>query len=169
MNAGLAPDVPQMVAPIIYQKQVIALVAINDLPFEMLSLHQINMLRTISAIITIFIVRAEELDSLKKQEKYIEGTNILKTYAFRELLKTRGRASIERLSHYALLRLDQKDDLLGVYKKVASCFRENDYIGLLEDGYIYVLLSNSTSQEAETVRNRVLKLGVGCSIRKEAI
>ena len=169
VNAGFMKDEPQMVAPIIYQKQVIALVAINDLPFEMLSLHQINMLRTISAIITIFIVRAQELDELKKEEKYIEGTNILKTSAFRELLKTRGRASIERLSHYALLKIEQKDDLHSVYKKVAECFRENDYIGLLEDGYIYVLLSNSTSQEAETVRNRVLRLGVGCSIRKEAI
>jgi hypothetical protein len=163
-------NIPQMIAPIVYKDRVIALVTVNDVPFEMLSLHQVNMLRTVSAIITIFIVRAGEVEELKKEEKYFTGTNILKPQAFRELLGARAQASSDNLSNYAVIKVKEQYDLIEISPKLSSCIRENDYIGQMEDGSIALLLTNSTENEAVVVEKRIKDMGIECLIiRKESL
>ena len=170
INNNMKQGVPQMIAPIVYKGDVIALVTVNDVPFEMLSLHQVNMMRTVSAIITLFIVRAGEVEELKKEEKYYEGTNILKSQAFRELLNTRAQASSDKLSNYAVLKVSKTYDLIEISPKLSSCIRENDYIGQLEDGTIALILTNSTEEEAVIVEKRIREMGVECTIiRKELL
>jgi nucleoside-diphosphate-sugar epimerase len=170
INNNMKQGVPQMAAPIVYKGNVIALVTVNDVPFEMLSLHQVNMIRTVSAIITIFIVRAGEVEELKKEEKYYEGTNILKTQAFRELLRERAQASNDRLSNYAVLKVNGTYDLSEISLKLTSCIRENDYIGEMEDGTIALILTNSTDEEAVIVEKRIREMGIECTItRKESL
>ncbi len=162
-------NIPQMISPIYSKGNLIALITINDLPFDKLTLYSINLLRTISALITVFIIRAQEFDKLSQDEKYLDSTLILAQKAFEEVINARKKASDQNLSEYVLIRIDSPDNAINAYKSILSSFRDTDYFGVDEDEFLNVLLSNSSVEDAKTVIRRLENLGVECSIKGEAI
>ena len=115
------------------------------------------------------------LDALS-DKRYLPGTDILTRDAFAEEVKTRQEISRRAYGESSLIRvqsagpvekLEEKKGELERYSGILSkSLRETDSFGVGEDGYLYILLTNSNGVEAETVIRRFAAQGVICNLKE---
>ena len=88
------------------------------------------------------------------------------TEAFSGLLRAYMNARNRNLTEFVLLRVD-----LGAKKwddasrEIVKALRNSDYMGQLSDGQFYVLLSNTSPNNAGFVMNRFDKMGFPSEIQ----
>ncbi|WP_337100766.1 NAD-dependent epimerase/dehydratase family protein [Paenibacillus sp. YIM B09110] len=95
---------------------------------------------------------------LSQHERYLEGVPVLKPEVFLAVIRSREHAKRNYNASFALVSLSR--DIIHdspLLKQVNDSLRESDFIGLAFNGDIYILLSNSTSEDAVIVVNRLKK------------
>ena len=133
---------PAVVLPIIYQEHCVAAIMIRELPYNSQSLYYINLLKTLSLLLRESVGRALDYEELSREERYIEGTDILKPDVFyKNVLLAREKAQ-KHMAEYCVLEIVYAGDFGECYKEIASKLRTTDYFGAGHDGKIYVLLNN---------------------------
>ena len=67
------------------------------------------------------------------------------------------------------LKKRTKQSIYNLYasEKIQPILRENDYIGRLSDGQLYILLANTNRDEASFVIDRLAKQGYECQIYED--
>ena len=139
------------------------------IPWQRMTLSEANRLTVIGTLIQNASVRASRyLESLKGQ-RYIQGTSVLNEGAFTQLVKAFLDAKSKGLTECTLVEIvtgyqgyEQASALLE------SCIRQTDYMGTMEGGKLYILLSNTDLENAEGVRDRFRMLGYE-SLLKEVL
>ena len=65
-----------------------------------------------------------------------------------------------------ILRTDVvADNMKDYYEKLKSNLRQSDYMGFMNDGYLYILLVNTKKEEVAIVTDRLKKAGIsGCHV-----
>ena len=162
-NKSLKSEYPNMAAPIVYVGRVIAVVQIYDLPFENLTLYHENLLKITAMLISDALGKAYLYEQGIQDKKYIESTRILIAEEFKKIeseIDKRQKTYESELS-IALLRITAKElDYNMIYKSLASVIRDEDYIGLKQDGHVYALLPNITPEMVLKVQERIKKVGL---------
>ncbi len=136
------------------------MVMIWSIPWESMTLGQANQLVIISALIQNAVIRANRYLAALEEKRYVEGTQTMETEAFTALAKAYLKAQKSGLTECMLLRIhadstDYREASTAIMKKL----RQTDYIGTLKDGGLYVLLSNSNSNDVQFVVKRLKELG----------
>ncbi len=161
------------------------LIFLWELPYDRMTLHYSNMLRILTLLIRSAMERTTRYLSLVTSTRYWQDTNILKEGAFQDIFDVFENASQKGLSEYTMLRIDDITEegvslfqqmahlrLSGqeeayvqeVAKRLSRSFRQEDYIGYMDDDMFYVLLTNTTVQESQTVLNRLESRGMRASV-----
>ena len=79
------------------------------------------------------------------------------------------KAKDEGLTECTLLEIQTGDrNLEQASKALGGSIRQSDYMGVLEDGRLCVLLSNTNTANARGVRERFESVGYVSSLREEA-
>lgn len=161
---------PSMAMPVLNKGHLAAVIILNKIPFEKQTLYYSNLFRTVVALISIAILRAYDFERITRGQNYIDGTEILKPKAFMELLNIKDEAFNAKLSEYTLVHI-KKDRLSAkeIYDVVGSKLRETDYLGSDTSGELYVLLSNTSRDEASVAINRLENLGVEAKVSGDLI
>jgi len=146
---------PAMAGPIFYKGNIIAIILIKSMTFESLNLYQVNLLRTLTSLISSSFIRAYQYEEKVHSEKYLKNTEILVASEFKQLLKLKQNDSEQVLAEYTLLRLENTEDPSNYYFKVMNLFRSTDYFGLDEKDQLYVLLRNTAAQDVAFVEKRL--------------
>ncbi len=114
-------------------------------------------------------VRASRYIESLKGQRFVPGTGVLNEEAFTVLVKAFLEAKGRGLTECTLVEIvtgyqnyEQAAALL------AGSIRQTDYMGTMEGGKLYILLSNTDLENAEGVRDRFRKLGYE-SLLKEAV
>jgi len=161
INKELDPNLPAMVAPIIHEDQVIAIVEIHGLAFESFTLYHENLFRIIILLITDALIKAYLYDQSQFDKKQITNTQILIPAEFNKVLteiETRRELFDQSM---ALLKIAEKtSDYEVLYQKISALLRAEDYVGLKDDGYVYILLVNTTKEGVAIVQDRLQKNGI---------
>ena len=95
---------------------------------------------------------------LMRSERFIEETHILKTEAFTSVLNTYRQAEQRRLTRFTLLRIVLDGDnspVIDAGNRAAAHLRQDDHLGMGEDGNLYILLPNTSLKSARIVINRL--------------
>ena len=106
--------------------------------------------------------------SALEEQRYIQGTNILEEEAFTSLVRAYLNAKAKNLTECTLVSIET-----GIMTKtrtsqeLSPLVRQTDYLGELEDGKIYALLSNTSTSDAEFVRKRFIEKGFPCQIEED--
>ena len=87
-------------------------------------------------------VRANRYLNALKEQRYVEGTQILDTKAFTQLVHAFEDAKRNGLTECTLVKIDSDKKLEKKGKKISVLLRQSDYIGTMEDS-LYVLLPNT--------------------------
>ena len=152
------------------------IIMVWNLPYEKMSLHQMNLLKVVGYMIQNAITRADTYLDAVRDKRYLGDTNILNTEAFEKVVKTSTEIRRRDYAESVLLwvqsagdaeTLQKDENELQRYNNILSKnVRETDSFGVGKDGHIYVLLANSNAEEADIVIRRFASQGVVCSLKE---
>ena len=138
------------------------------IPWQHMTLAEANRLTIIGTLIQNAMVRAARyLESLRNQ-RYVEGTNVLNEDAFTGLVSAFLKARHKGLTECALLEIQTGgQNYEQVADVLSGTMRSTDYLGVLKNGKLYALLSNTNEENVAGVIDRFKSAGYE-SLLKEA-
>ncbi len=167
INKNMNDKLPLMASAVFEGERMQLILMIWGLPWQRMTLAEANRLTIIGHLIQNAVLRANRyLDTLKDQ-RYMKGTNMLAESAFTLLVKAFFDAREKGLTECTLLQILTKDDPPErVAATLGRNMRQTDYMGMLKDGGLYVLLSNTDEEHASGVMERFRTSGYESHPRK---
>ncbi|MCI9598092.1 MAG: NAD(P)-dependent oxidoreductase [Firmicutes bacterium] len=167
INKNMNDKLPLMASAVFEEGRMQLILMVWGIPWQRMTLAESNRLTIIGRLIQNAVLRANRyLDTLKDQ-RYMKGTNMLAQDAFTLLVKAFFDARDKGLTECALLRILTKDDSPAHAAAVLSRnMRQTDYMGMLKDGGLYVLLSNTDEEHVGGVIERFQSFGYASQLRK---
>lgn len=167
VNRSLEAELPMLVAPVVHEGQVVALVSVHEPDFSKLNLNYENLFKVSVDLISGSLSRAFQYVGATRNERFVDESAILTTTKFLQVLQTRKLAKQQYNSDFVLLDVDAPEQSLKTMsQKIAGSLRDSDYLGLIKDKLV-LLLSNSNHKEADFVMQRLSKNGVRTRIISE--
>lgn len=176
VNRDLRHDMPVLACGLRHGDDLAYILMVWNLPFERISLHQMDLLKVVGNMVQNAITRSDLYLEAISDRRYLPGTVILTREAFEEALRASEEISRREYGESALLcirsagpvemLLKNEKELLHYDGVFRHNLRETDSVGVGEDGYIYILLANSNAQEADVVIRRFASQGVVCSVKE---
>lgn len=154
-------ELPKIMVPIVINDKVRASLAIYDDTLEDFHIQQENIFEAISAAVTNALINAYTYENAIETDRYINNTGVLKAEYFKEIIENKEYFKVNNGAEYSIIKLSHKfnNDVEYLYYNLKSQLRGMDYIGLDEEGSLYLLLSNTSEKEAEFVVERLIKRG----------
>lgn len=156
LNRKMIKNIPDMLCPIIIEGNIIGVVGINNLLFEEFTLYKHNLFKVVVDILTKSLAVAYKYEQAILDEKYVRGTEILRSEYFKELTKSR---YLNNQENNVVLKVSKEN-----YKNVKHYIRTSDYLGVNERDELLILLVNTKREEADNVIKRLLEKHVESEI-----
>ncbi len=168
INKTMEDDLPVFASAVYSEGKMQLIMMLWGIPWQRMTLAETNRLTIIGTLIQNASVRASHyLESLRNQ-RYVEGTNVLNEEAFTRLVVAFFRARNRDLTECALLEVETGHQGYGqAAAALNECIRQTDYLGMLENGKLYALLSNTSEENVGGVIERFKRAGYE-SLLKEA-
>ncbi len=165
INKHLVGEAPLLAAPILSNGEVIAVISLHGMKFENFTLYYQNLFKIVVDLISSSLSRAMSYVEATGNQRYLEGTTVLKPEIFAEILESKQIASEKHGIEYVLLALKEQASATDeISTQITKSLRETDYIGMGPDGSLMVLLSNSSKQDATFVLDRFHKNSIPMQI-----
>ncbi len=165
-NRGLLPGYPAYFAPIISGERPVAAIAIWEARFEQGSLYYYNLFKVICGLIQSSVHRAIVFLNAAQDKLYVPGTRILKPEPFKRTLLIRDAMRKQKTGNYLLGMVTASGpnrsqlNWIGLEHLLSGVIRSVDDIGLLEDGNLYVVFSQTDERQALVLNNRFSQSGL---------
>ena len=157
---------PMMLAPIVDDNRVIAMLALYDAPLEVLTLSYENLFRITARLVSQAIIRAYSYREALEDKWYINDTQVLTAESFSEKLIHAQEASSNEQASFVLLRVDENSHKL-LFESSSKYVREFDYVGMGKNGEMFLLLNNVSRQDLPFIQKRFGENGIKTIIVKE--
>lgn len=168
INKTMAGHLPLMASGVFAEGEMQLILMLWGIPWQRMTLAEANRLTIIGTLVQNALVRASRYLESLRQQRYVEGTNVLNEEAFTKLVIAYLEARNKGLTECALLEIQAGNQS---YEKAAeelgSSIRQTDYLGVLETGKLYALLSNTNEDNVKGVMERFKSAGYD-SVLKEA-
>ena len=162
INSKCLPDYPAYSCPIMEGEKLRAMVQIIHSKDSQMNNEFHNKLFIISRLISASVARA--VSEQEREDRFIEGTHVLKKENFSETLEIYKQMSLKNFMDYTLIRLiPVKPDvdifdpmnIRAVEKGLQGVIRNNDILGIGSDDAIWLLLLQTGKAGAEVVKRRL--------------
>lgn len=155
INRKLESGLPMLIAPIWKDDQAIAVICINEVNFENLTLYYENLFHVVTNLITTSITRSYEYVSATHHERYLDGTVVLKPEFLKKVIRNKQKALEQLNIPYTKVKIEKVKNMEQIVKGISSLLRDTDYIGIDEEDDYWVLLSNTSQENANGVIRRI--------------
>lgn len=155
INKQFSVDSPLMAAPIFHNQKLAAIITIEGIPFENFSLYYQNLFNITTNLIQSALSKAFTFIEATEKERVIENTQILNSTVFNEIVKSKNHIKELHGVPYLLVTANTQMSQEQTSKFIAPLLRETDYLGLTDSGNIQILLSNTSKDDYEFVKNRL--------------
>lgn len=170
INKRLEEGYPLMANAVYSEDNIQLIIMIWGIPWEYMTLKHANRLVIISYLIQNALVRANRYLEALENQRYVGGTNILETKAFRDLVRAYAKAKGKGLTECSVLKLNVlPEEQEEAARSLQGKLRSTDYLGRLEDGFLFVLLPNTGTASAEVVMEKFKELGYGSHVQEEVL
>lgn len=170
INRDLNESYPLMANGIFSGDTLQALIFVWGIPWERMTLGQANQLTVVSALIKDAVIRANRYLDVLVNQRYVEGSKVLTKDAMLTLIKACLKAETDKLTDCTVLRIEAGETLEQVEQNavyLSEKIRQSDYLGILEDNQLYVLLSNTSKEEAYYAISRIQEFGFQSQVAEE--
>ena len=169
VNRSMEKDYPMMAYQIPTEEKIHTCILIWSLPLEKMTIAQANRLVVIGKLVQNSIHRANRYLQSLHEGASLHAGNVLRADVFEKLVSAYRDAGSRKLTEYALLQiLCTPPQQQSSARAVGRALREIDYIGLLEDGNLYVLLSCTDHAAGALMQQEIEKLGVRTRVIEES-
>ena len=160
INRKMDERYPLMANAIFEDEKIQMMIFVWGLSWENMTLGQANQLTVISYLVQNAVLRANRYLAALEQQRYEAGVRMLKTEAFDTLARAYSHAEKRGLTECAFLKiLVEPENYITVGALLASKLRLTDFVGTSAYGNLYVLLANSSEEDAKHVSGRFAELG----------
>lgn len=169
INKNDKSEPPSIAGAVYAEEEMQVILMFWGLPEQDLTSRNAKRLTVIATLIQNAILKAKRYMSSFRRHHYMEGTGVLNEKSFTTLVETFLEAKAKGLTECTLVEI-----VMGYhsYEQIAASLicniRQTDYMGIMEDGKLYILLSNTDIANAEVVKARIHKLGYN-SVLKESL
>lgn len=142
------------------------------IPWERMTLGQANVLTSVSYLIQNAVLRAARYITMLENRRYQEDKHMVEQESFTSLVHVFTEARDKELTECSIVQL-RLDPSIGqsryeeVAKVLSAKLRDSDFIGTLDDGKMYILLSNADGNDASYVIDRVKNEGYDCVLLED--
>ena len=166
INKTMDPRYPLMARAIYENGDIKMIIMLWGLSWEKMTLGQANFLTVISYLIQNAVLRAQRYIQALEEKRYSEeGGRILREDAFKPLAEAYMEAKEKNLAECVFLKIDAAPERYRqIEQTMTKKMRDSDYLGLLPDGRLYVLLTNTTKESAGIVQERFEQNGYSTEI-----
>ena len=157
INRSLDNKLPMMASALFDNKGDMRIVIfLWDIPYEQMTLYQANLFTVVGVLVYSVVVRdADYLDALAYR-RYIPETTILQEAAFQEMLRVYQHAEEKGYAELSVFYVQTNNmPLKELSDKIRPLLRDTDYVGIMADGDLAVLLTNTNQSESIYVRKRL--------------
>ncbi|MHA0856863.1 NAD-dependent epimerase/dehydratase family protein [Paenibacillus sp. CMAA1364] len=160
VNRSMNPDEPMLVAPILHEEKVVAVVSVYDPSFSKLNLSFENVFKVSVELISGSLSRAFKHAVITRNERFVEDTSVLKSSVFLQVLESKSSAKQQYNSDFVLLQVIHDGLPIKILsEQITTVLRDSDYLGMMENNLV-LLLSNSNIKEADIVVQRLIENGI---------
>lgn len=167
INKKLDEKLPLMASAVYTEERMELILMIWGIPWNRMTLPEANRLTIVGALIQNAVIHANRYMNALTNERYLDQTRIMSPDAFGQLVRAFFGAKTSGLTECALLEI-MAEDRRTAAETLGRNMRQTDYMGMLDDGKFYILLSNTDEKNAEGVIERFRNAGYGCCLREEA-
>lgn len=182
INRELDEKYPMMASSIFNDEDQMQIIMMAwGIPWERMTLGQADLLTVVGYLIQNAVLRAARYINMLENRRYQENQYLMEQEAFSSLMRVFLDARGKQLTECVVLRLfplEEENETIhqgetgliptdplsaknaleryeDAAKELTSKIRNSDYIGVLEDGNMYILLTNTTIEDAAYVMERV--------------
>ena len=166
INKSMDERYPLMANAIFEGGQMKMLIFLWGLGWECMTLGQANYLVVVSYLIQNAVLRARRYMSVLEEKRYLKKSRILEPDAFRTLVKSYSHAANRNLVEYTLLRIHTPNKIKTTANETEKFLRSTDYFGVLSNKKLYVLLANTSAEDAVFVQKRFAENGYETTIER---
>lgn len=160
INKTMNGKYPLMAYAVYAEDEMQMIAMVWDMPWQNMNLAEANRLTIMGTLTQDAVVRARRYLEALRSERYVEGLNVLRADAFEALVRAFFNARDRGLTECTLLEiLTGGRDYEEAAKTLSAGIRQTDYMGILEGGGLYVLLSNTSDENAAKVAERFRDIG----------
>lgn len=167
-NHGLQEDMPVYIACIRDHSNIRVLITLRNVPFDQMNVHYTNQIRVLVRLMGNFLIKAWEFQKANAAAYYIAGTNVMIASRFNDQLAYQRQMAQKHLASYRLLRIhlggksvEEASEALGRY------VRTSDYLGLGQDGSLYLLALQVDDKTEHFLIDRFRNLGWECEFVRD--
>ena len=160
INKNMDERYPLMARGIYEGGEVQMIIMLWGLRWEKMTLGQANFLTVVSYLIQNAMLRAQRYMQALEDQHYSRDSEILEPDAFESLVQAYMNAEIKNLVECVLVKVDiPKEQYREIDEHMSGQLRDSDYLGIMPDGNLYILLTNTTRESAVIVQERFEKNG----------
>ena len=160
INKNMDERYPLMARGVYEGDQIQMIIMLWGLSWEKMTLGQANFLTVVSYLIQNAALRAQRYMQALEEKRYSQNSKILEPDAFESLVQAYMNAELKNLVECVLIKVDvQENRYHEIDEKMSHQMRDSDYMGMMPDGNLYILLTNTTRESAVIVQERFEKNG----------
>lgn len=165
VNTELLPEFPMYIAGIRRDDKLVLMIMVYEAAYNQMGMYYQNLIKILCGLIETSMLRALSYQEAVRYEQYLEGTKIMKEEYFLETLRIRHTMLEQMIADYVLIRLDCGTmSVPAADQTLRKMVRENDVVGISDDGYLYLIASQATKESVQFVIDRLEKAGFGCRV-----
>lgn len=162
MNTEVEPQKPDMAGGVYHGEVLEALIIIQNVPFESMTLYHSNLF----AVLLNLIAQSMHTASIYLEEsalsRYIPNTRILNTRSFERILQIQEEGQEQKNTEFFVMEVlnDEDKSLEELDHQITSLLRQHDYLGVDERNHLFILVTNTNRTEARFVADRLESKGI---------
>ena len=159
------PNMPMFACGIYQDNTPLLLIFVWNAQTHQRSLYYANLLRILCDLTQMSFIRAHEYSRAMHDQQYIGYTILQNAQTFRNTLHVFQELEERRVFQFLQLTVDDtgrsQEELSAVLSK---CVRTNDIVGLLEDGSVWLLLSQAGPDDLKFILPRFEHQGLSVRV-----
>ncbi|MBR5565524.1 MAG: NAD(P)-dependent oxidoreductase [Roseburia sp.] len=165
VNTECIENYPAYAAPIYKGNELMGMILLMNASNHQMNMEFLNKFNIISDLVCNALVRAMGFEQFSNN--CVEGTQILKAEKFKEILNVKTQMQEKQYLDYVLLRLEKGEGgIKELSDRVCRLVRNNDVLGMGEDGEVYLILSQTKRADLAIIEERMRKNDITFKIVK---
>lgn len=167
INHDMDENLPMMASAVFVEDEMQFIFMVWGIPWQRMNLAEANRLMIAGALVQNSVVRSRRYLEALRAQRYLPGTGIMQPEAFGVVVKAFMDAQTRGLTECVLLEVQaDRAELAKADQALGKCTRQTDYIGILDDGNLCVLLANTSEEKSGEIVRRIQKAGYETRLRK---
>lgn len=165
INRDCLPGYPSYATPVFRNGELFGMILLMYANDSQMNMEFSNKFNIITDLIRDSLIRAMEYEEL--EDIMITGTSIVRSEKFKEILEVKEQMRRKQYMDYVLLKVDTEHrNAAEMSDKISRIVRNNDVIGMGEDGNIYLILSQANREGMAVIAERMKKNSIHFEVVK---